>query len=97
MTRLDRPVEREIPVFQRKRVGAGIRGTDTVFVHVETYAIKIIPPPAGGSAIIKIGRKRKRRFDWYETTIDAIFWMAVKKEADRLVAEREAKREERRR
>jgi len=53
------------------------------------YVIQLEPPMRDESAIVRIRRKGRRK--WYETTIDAIFWMAVRKEAERLVAERKVK------
>lgn len=55
-----------------------------------SFIILIEPPVRDEAAIIKIKHKGRRK--WYQTTIEAIFWMAVRQEADKLVAERKAKR-----
>lgn len=58
--------------------------------EINKYILMLVPPERDEPAIVKVKQKGKRL--WYETTIDAIFWMAARKKAERDVAEKRAKR-----
>ena len=58
--------------------------------YKKPYVIQLEPPVRDGPAIVKIKQKGTRK--WYETTVDIIFWMAVRNEADRLIVENREKR-----
>lgn len=50
------------------------------------YIIQLEPPVRDEPCVVRIKTKGKRT--WYETTVDAIFWMAIRKTADRLREEK---------
>ena len=54
------------------------------------YIIELQPPMRNEPCVVRIKRKGTRT--WYETTVDAIFWMAIRKTAERLQEERRLKR-----
>ena len=61
--------------------------------YKKPYIIQLEPPVRDEPAIFKIKQKGTRK--WYEITVDMIFWMAVRKEAERLIVEKKARKEER--
>jgi hypothetical protein len=57
---------------------------------IKPYIIQLEPPVRDEPAVVKIKQKGSRT--WYETTVDAIFWMAVRRTAERLREERRLKK-----
>lgn len=58
--------------------------------EINKYVLMLVPPERDESAIVKIKQKGRRK--WYQTTVEAIFWMAVRKEAERAIAEKKIRR-----
>ena len=54
------------------------------------YIIQLEPPVRDEPSVVRIKRKGTRT--WYDITVDAIFWMAIRKTADRLIEEKRMKR-----
>jgi hypothetical protein len=49
------------------------------------FIIQLEPPN-----LVRIKKKGSRK--WFETSIEVIYWMAARKEAERMIAERKEKR-----
>jgi hypothetical protein len=54
--------------------------------EVNRYVIQLEPPKRDEPAIIKIKEKGKRK--WFEVTIEQIYWLAIRKSAEKIIAER---------
>ncbi len=57
--------------------------------EVNRYVIQLEPPERDESAIIKIKEKGKHK--WFEVTIEQIYWLAIRKSAEKIIAERRSK------
>ena len=58
--------------------------------EVNRYVIQLEPPERDEPAIIKIKEKGKRK--WFEVTIEQIYWLAIRKSAEKIIAERRERR-----
>ena len=58
--------------------------------EVNRYVIQLEPPERDEPAIIKIKEKDKRK--WFEVTIEQIYWLAIRKSAEKIIAERRESR-----
>jgi hypothetical protein len=57
--------------------------------EVNRYVIQLEPPERDEPAIIKIKEKGKRK--WFEVTIEQIYWLAIRKSAEKIIAERRSR------
>ncbi len=57
--------------------------------EVNRYVIQLEPPERDKSAIIKIKEKGKRK--WFEVTIEQIYWLGIRKSAEKIIAERRSR------
>ncbi len=57
--------------------------------EVNRYVIQLEPPECDEPAIIKIKEKGKRK--WFEVTIEQIYWLAIRKSAEKIIAERRSR------
>ncbi len=58
--------------------------------EVNRYVIQLEPPERDEPAIIKIKEKGQRK--WFEVTIEQIYWLAIRKSAEKIIAERRKRR-----